>query len=102
AHRRCWTADRLQRRGLNHPDKCPLCDQDNETIDHLMVECVFAKDFWFQFLRQVGLQELSPQPDTRVFADWWRRASEATQGLAKQGLNSLIILGAWSLWNHRN
>ena len=23
---RCWTADRLARRGLPHPPKCPLCD----------------------------------------------------------------------------
>jgi len=29
---RCWTADRLQRRGLPHPDHCPLCDQEDETV----------------------------------------------------------------------
>jgi hypothetical protein len=23
-------------------------------------------------------------------------------GLVRKGLNSLIILGAWSIWNHRN
>jgi hypothetical protein len=26
----------------------------------------------------------------------------ATSGLTKRGLNSLIILGAWTIWNHRN
>ena len=26
AHDRCWTADRLARKGLPHPAKCPLCD----------------------------------------------------------------------------
>jgi len=35
AHNRCWTADRLAKRGLNHPPKCPLCDQVGESIDHL-------------------------------------------------------------------
>jgi hypothetical protein len=34
--RRCWTADRLEKRGLSHPDKCPLCDQDQESIDHMI------------------------------------------------------------------
>jgi hypothetical protein len=24
AHNRCWTADRLERRNLPHPDKCPF------------------------------------------------------------------------------
>lgn len=32
AWRRCWTADRLQRRGLPHPDRCPLCDQTEELL----------------------------------------------------------------------
>lgn len=30
---RCWTADRLARRGLNHPEKCLLCDQQEETAN---------------------------------------------------------------------
>lgn len=25
-HNRCWTADRLEKRGLPHPEQCPLCD----------------------------------------------------------------------------
>jgi hypothetical protein len=33
--------DRLARRGMDHPEKCPLCDQEQETIDHLLLSCVF-------------------------------------------------------------
>jgi hypothetical protein len=33
---------------------------------------------------------------------WWERSSNATAGLTKKGFNSLVILGAWTLWNHRN
>jgi hypothetical protein len=28
--------------------------------------------------------------------------SLATSGSTRRGLNSLIILGAWTIWNHRN
>jgi hypothetical protein len=42
AHNKCWTADRLARRGLPHPTHCPHCDQEEETINHLLVSCVFA------------------------------------------------------------
>lgn len=42
--RRCWTADRLQRRGLDHTARCPLCDQEQETIDHLLLGCVMARE----------------------------------------------------------
>jgi hypothetical protein len=36
AHGRCWTADRLARQGLSHPEHCPLCEQEEETISHLL------------------------------------------------------------------
>jgi hypothetical protein len=39
---RCWTADRLQRRGLPHPAACPLCDQEPESIQHLLLGCTVA------------------------------------------------------------
>uniref|UniRef100_A0A453DFT9 Reverse transcriptase zinc-binding domain-containing protein n=1 Tax=Aegilops tauschii subsp. strangulata TaxID=200361 RepID=A0A453DFT9_AEGTS len=29
---RCWIADRLARRSLQHPAHCPLCDQAPETM----------------------------------------------------------------------
>jgi hypothetical protein len=32
AHSMCWTADRLARQGMDHPEKCPLCNQEEETI----------------------------------------------------------------------
>jgi hypothetical protein len=43
---RCWTADRLERRGLPYPVACPLCDQELETIQHLLLGCVVAREVW--------------------------------------------------------
>jgi hypothetical protein len=34
-------------RGLSHQECCPLCDQDDESIDQLLVSSVFAKQCWF-------------------------------------------------------
>ena len=39
---RCWTSDRLARRGLDHQEACPFCDQHEESIDHILLHCVFA------------------------------------------------------------
>ena len=102
AHNKCWTADRLARRGLPRPDCCPLCDQEEETVNHLLVGCVFAREFWFYLLRQVGLLALSPQPSESSFFEWWDRANGSTPEQLRQGVNSLIMLGAWILWNHCN
>jgi len=52
---RCWTADRLQQRGLPHPAHCPLCDQEDETVQHLLTSCVFSRQFWFSILQPLGL-----------------------------------------------
>ena len=43
---RCWTSDRLARRGLPHQDTCPLCSQHDETMQHLLIDCSFAKQVW--------------------------------------------------------
>lgn len=100
--RRCWTADRLRKRGLPHHEACPFCDQEDESIDHLLVGCVFARQLWHTLLQRIGQVSLTPQPSEVVFDDWWRRVTEMVGGHLKKGLNSYITLGAWSLWRHRN
>ena len=102
AHNRCWTADRLAKRGLAHPEKCPLCDQEEETINHLLLSCVFARQIWFEILQGLGLQELAPQSEDPSFEEWWHKVSNKVSGQVQKGLNSIIILVAWLLWNHRN
>jgi hypothetical protein len=98
AHNRCWTADRFAKIGLDHPPKCPLCDQEDETLDHLLVSCVFTRDFWFQLLRRFNLQVLAPQPGLSSFMSWWEEASCSVNGPIRKGLNSLIALGGWIIW----
>jgi hypothetical protein len=73
AHKRCWTSDNLAQRGLPHPEHCPLCDQEDETLDHLLVSCVFTRQFWYMVLRQVGLHSLAPQPTELIFDEWWEK-----------------------------
>jgi hypothetical protein len=76
---RCSTADRLAKRGLQHPDRCPLCDQGNEDIQHLHASCVFAQEFWLSLLPNYGLQARSPTTEDRVFAEWWCKMVATTQ-----------------------
>jgi hypothetical protein len=34
--------DRLAIRGLSHPDRCPLCSQEEEKINHLLLFLCFC------------------------------------------------------------
>jgi hypothetical protein len=71
-HDRCWTVDRLVRRGLDCLDQCPLCDQQPKTINHLLTSCVFARQFWTGLLQPLGLLQLVPHEG---FEEWWFASS---------------------------
>jgi hypothetical protein len=53
-------------------------------------------------MQKVALHSLSPQPGELSFDDWWAKVSAQVDGQVRQDLNSIAILGAWSIWNHRN
>ncbi|GJN06864.1 hypothetical protein PR202_ga24633 [Eleusine coracana subsp. coracana] len=71
-------------------------------MQHALVGCVFARDFWFRILQAFNLQQLVPENDELDCAAWWRRASNRVAKQHRKGLNTLIILGAWTIWKHRN
>ncbi|KAG2650091.1 hypothetical protein PVAP13_1NG266157 [Panicum virgatum] len=73
-----------------------------ETIDHLLLQCVFRREFWFCLFSWIGLQAFPPQPRETSFHFWWKKVSNAASDMLRKGTNSLIILGAWSLWTYRN
>jgi hypothetical protein len=89
-------------RNLPHASSFLLCDQEKETIIHLLVGCVFSRQFWFYVVQRVGLGSLSPHPVDLKFFGWWNKASNLVDDMLRRGLNSLIILGAWVIWRHRN
>lgn len=45
---------KLARRELPHSERCPLYDQEEESIEHLLASCIFARQFWFQLLETGG------------------------------------------------
>jgi hypothetical protein len=53
-------------------------------------------------MQGLGLQALAPNPDENSLDDWWENVTSRVDGPIKKGLNSVIILVAWSLWNHLN
>lgn len=99
---RCWTADRLRKCGMPHPVVCPLCDQEQETVQHLLTTCVFTRQFWHGILAPFNLGHLIPSPVEASFVEWWGGVINQIHKDKKKGFNSAIILGAWYLWLHRN
>ena len=99
---RCWTADRLAKRGLPHPEACPQCDQDEETLQHVLIGCVFSRQIWALSLQILDLAAIAPTAENTSLFSWWAQSIKRVPKEARKGLNTLIILIAWEIWKFRN
>jgi hypothetical protein len=95
----CWTADRLQRRGLPAPASCPLCNQEPETIQHLLLGCVVAREVWTWALSRWGKLGWLPAADEDLVS-WW--TTRPGLGASQRDLWTSLILVFWSIWTHMN
>lgn len=97
---RCWTSDRLARRGLPHQDACPLCDQEEETINHVLLTCVFARTMWAAICEALGRPEWTPTP--RDSLGQWLCGKQGPSNMSRKDLHTIFALSIWELWKHRN
>ena len=98
---RCWTGARLARRGLPHPASCPLCDQSEETMAHILTGCPFSRTVWHEVLSWIRSTARPPIKEGD-FAEWWSLVLRTTPRQLRKGTSSLIMLTAWWIWKHRN
>lgn len=96
---RCWTSDWLARRGLDHQDACPFCDQEEETIEHILLNCVFAREVWTMVCLALNRPDWFPGNGTRL-KEWC--SVNRGNGRARKDSRTVIILVMWELWKHRN
>ena len=93
------TLDNLKRRGMTFANRCFLCEEDEETIDHLLIHCKSAKMLWDLFLSMVGISWVFPQSVLHTLLAW--------QGVAVGKKRKKIWIAApsclfWTLWRARN
>jgi hypothetical protein len=55
---------------------CPFCDQEDETVQHILVSCVFAREVWSLILQRLELLTVAPQAQLSAvcFTYWWCKA----------------------------
>ena len=54
------TLDNLKRRGMAFANRCFLCEEDEETINHLLIHCRSAKMLWDLLLSIGGVSWVFP------------------------------------------
>jgi hypothetical protein len=62
-------------RGTPRSRNADICDQEDETVQHILSNCVFTRQFWHNILTPIGLSFVGPKRRDSVFVEWWRKAS---------------------------
>ena len=93
------TMDQLKRRGMTFANRCFMCEEEEETIDHLLIHCKIAKMLWDLILSIVGISWVFPNSVMHTLLAW--------QGAAVGKKRKKIWLAAplclfWNLWRARN
>jgi len=101
-HDRCWTASRRKKHGLQDDGSCALCAQAPGSIDHLLIQCPFSREVWFNLFRRIGWHTVSPAIQNCWVVEWWTVARKSIEKGDRQCFDSLVILICRMVWKERN
>ena len=93
------TLDQLKRRGMTFANRCFLCEEDEETIDHLLIHCKSAKMLWNIFLSIVGTSWVFLHSVLHTLLAW--QGVVVGKKHKKTGIATPLCL-FWNLWRARN
>jgi hypothetical protein len=104
AHKSILTSENLRRRGWQGPSRCPLCTSEEETTDHLLLNCPFAKEVWENVV-MLGPDKLTRPTSTSDLLSTWALCSPFSlrkKDLLKASWMWLPKFVMWKIWLERN
>ncbi|XP_070026446.1 uncharacterized protein LOC142182221 [Nicotiana tabacum] len=98
-HRRLQTKERIACWANLDDMECVLCEQENEDIDHLLFECVYAKQVWSKLLAWKSIRREAWNWKHEV--QW--AIENATKKTAQREIYRMTLAGGvYHLWQERN
>ncbi|CAN1839418.1 hypothetical protein LINPERHAP1_LOCUS35747 [Linum perenne] len=98
-HGRILTIDNLRRRGFQFPNRCIMCESEEESIWHLFFDCRFVRQIWILLSSRLSLFGPIPGSVAGVVAAWkglnWEKDLEVCGRL-------LMHAVLWCVWKERN
>ena len=93
------TLDQLKRKGIPLVNRCSLCEENEETIDHLLIHCSRAKLLWDLLLAITNLHWVFPCTVRQLLLAW----QSANIGKKRKRVWMAAPLCIfWTLWMERN
>ena len=93
------TLDQIKRRGIPLVNMCFLCEDDEETIDHLLIHCSRAKMLWNLFLAITDSNWVFPLTVRQLHLAW--QSASVGKKRKRVWLTAPLCL-FWTLWKERN
>ena len=93
---------RRKRHGLQDGGVCVLCSLEEESISHLLLSCVLAREVWHCVPSRLGWQALMPGRRYLDLASWGSSACRELPKTDRKCFDSLVILTSRSIWFERN
>lgn len=93
------TLDNLQRRGFILVNRCVLCYDNEDSIDHLLIHCIYSREVFNSVLSQCQVAWVVPKLATNLMLQWENPfASPWMRRLWDFGLQHVW----WGLWKEQN
>ena len=102
AHKSILSGENLKKRGLEGPSRCPLCKNDEETMDHIMIDCQFSQEAWRDALVISGIN--LPGSIQSLLSNWMKLSpfSLSKKPLLQAARRWLPKAICWKIWLERN
>ena len=90
----------LNNRGILFSSNCLICNEENESLDHLFMKCPFTRAIWHGSNLAIRSSELQYRSVKQ-----WVKDSILQNDFEENGGTGFIqsfFTIMWSIWNHRN
>ena len=78
---------------------CCLCKEDGESVDHLLLHCVFAKELWDMVFAMFGIDWVMPKRVVDLFDCWQGKFGRLRNVSIWRAIPHCLM---WCLWRERN
>ncbi|XP_026399116.1 uncharacterized protein LOC113294964 [Papaver somniferum] len=79
---------------------CPLCDQEPETLDHLILDCASSRAIWFAMNINVANIQSSSNAVTSWIISWFSDPSITNQDYWNTWI-IMVMITTWEIWKNR-
>jgi hypothetical protein len=95
------TRNNLLSRGIIMVDesRCPLCNEEIETVNHLFLRCRFVTGIWYAILRWLGVLSALPPMILMSYAILVGCGSNKKR---RKGFSVVWLAYIWAVWKARN